>query len=133
MNTATRPDHRRWIRPGLIGLGLGIGLSGVLAYFLIGSRVSSPAPGRLAAAGTLPRSAAGDPDAATKDEQARRAAEGILDALVKKDGAALASSCGLPFLWGRIERHRIIENPAEIERCLSEELLQGVGSAYVRP
>jgi hypothetical protein len=125
MNTATRPERRRWILPGFIGLGLGIGLSGVLAHFFVEPRASSPAPDRLGAAGTLPRSATVDPDAARRDEQARRTAEGVLDALVKKDGAALASHCGSPFLWGRIDRHRMMENPAEIQRCLSEELLQG--------
>jgi len=124
INTATRPERRRWILPGLIGLGLGIGLSGVIAYF-VGSRASSLAPGRLGTAGTLPRSAVGDPDAARRDEQARRAAEGVLDALVEKDGAALASFCGPHFLWGRMDRHRVMENAAEIQRCLSDELLQG--------
>src|SRR5262249_33507930 len=84
--TAKQPERRRWILPGLIGLGLGIGLTGVLAYIFAGSRASPPAPDRLGAAGTLPRSAAIDPDAAKRDEQARRAAERILDALAKKDG-----------------------------------------------
>ena len=96
MNTARRPEHRRWMLPGLIGLGLGISLSGVVAYFVVGLRVASPAPGRHAAAGKLPRSAAVDPDAARRNEQARQAAEDILNALVQKDGAALASHCGLP-------------------------------------
>ena len=125
MNTATRPEHRRWLLPGFIGLGLGIGLSGVVAYFIVGSRASLAAPGRLTAAGKLPKAAADDPDVAKRDEQARRAADGILDALVQKDGAALAAPCGFPFLWCSIDRYRLLEDPAEIQRCLSEELLQG--------
>src|SRR5260221_11672895 len=133
MDTATWPEHRRWILPGFIGLGLGIGLSAVLAYFFVEPRTSSPAPGKLEAAGTLPRSAEVDPDAATRDEQARQAAEGILDALVKKDGAALASRCGPSFLWGRLDRHRIMENPAEIQQLLVRGVAPGVGTAYVRP
>src|SRR5262245_14565686 len=58
-----------------------------------------------------------------RDEEARQAAEGVLDALAQKDGAALAARCGSPFLWGRVDRHHVVENPAEIQRCLSEDLL----------
>src|ERR1044072_2711945 len=101
MNTATRSEHIRWIFPLLIGVGLGIGLSGVLAYVFVSSRAAASAPGTLVAAGRLPKSAArpaADPDAPRKDEQALAAAEGILDALAKKDGAAMAARCGAPFL-----------------------------------
>ena len=124
MNFTTRQDRRCRVFAGFIGLSLGIGLSGLLAYILFGSKASLPSA-RLITAGTLPRSAVGEPDAAKRDEQARRATEGVLDGLFKKDSAALASFCGTPFLWGRFDRHRVIENPAEIQHCLSEELLQG--------
>jgi len=132
MNTTTRPElrhseHRRWILPGLIGVGLGMGLSGVLAYIFVGSRAPAAAPGTLAAAGRLPQSAAksvaDDPDAPRRDEQALAAAEGILDALAKKDGAAMAARCGTPFLWGRVDKYQVVNDPAEIQRCLSEDLL----------
>jgi acetyl esterase/lipase len=127
MNTATRPERRRWILPGLIGLGLGVGLSGLLAYVFVGPRASAFAPGMLGAAGRLPKPAArpavDDPDALRRDEQALAAANGILDALAKQDAAAMAARCGSPFLWGRVDKHRVVENPAEIQRCLSEDLL----------
>jgi len=66
-----------------------------------------------------------DPNAAKKDEQARRAAEGVIDALAKKDAAALASACAPPFLWALLDRQQVIKNPADIQRSLSQELLQG--------
>ena len=124
MNANTRRDFRRSTFAGLIGLGVGVGLSGVLAYVFVGP-AALPAALRLKTAGRLPTAAADDPDAAKRDEQARRTADALIDGLVKKDAVALASLCGRRFLWGRLDRQRVIEDPAEIRRCFSDELLQG--------
>jgi acetyl esterase/lipase len=124
MNTNTRRDFRRSTFAGLIGLGVGVGLCGVLAYIFVGP-AALPAALSLKTAGRLPRAAVDDPDVAKRDEQARRTADALMDGLVKKDAVALASHCGCPFLWGRLDKQRVIENPAEIRRCFSDELLQG--------
>jgi len=121
MSNTPRQGRGRWILAGFLGLGL----SGGLATTFAGPRASPPVPGRIETAGPPPRPAADDPDAARRDEQARRAADAVLDALAKKDGAALASLCGTPFLWDGSSRHRATDDPAEVRRCLSDELLQG--------
>jgi acetyl esterase/lipase len=124
MNASTRGELRRATFAGLIGLAVGVGLSGALAYFFVGPAALPSAPG-LKTAGRLPGAAVDDPDAAKRDEQARRKADAFMDGLVEKDAVALASHCGGPFLWGRLDRHRVIDDPAEIRRCFSEELLLG--------
>ncbi len=124
MDSNTRQDVRRSTFAGLIGLGVGVGLSGVLAYVFVGPAALPPALG-FKTAGQLPRAPVDEPDAAKRDEQARRTADAFLDGLVKKDAVALASVCGHPFLWGRLDRQRVIDNPAELRRCFSDELLQG--------
>lgn len=102
-------------------------MSGVLAYVFVGPRAKTPATGKLGAAGRLPSPAAkpatDDPEAPRRDEEALAAANGILDALAKKDGAAMAARCGTPFLWCRVDKHQVVKDSAEIQRCLSEDLL----------
>ncbi len=124
MDTNARRDFGRLTFAGLIGLGVGVGLSGLLAYVFVGP-AALPAVSSLKMASRLPRAAVDDPDGAKRDEQARRTADAVIDGLVKKDDVALASLCGRPFLWGRLDRQRVIEDPAELRRCFSDELLQG--------
>ena len=127
MSTNTRRDFRRLAFAGLIGLVIGIGLSGVIAYILVGP-AALPAAEGLKTAGRLPPAAVHDPDAAKRDEQARRTADAVIDGLVKKDTVALASLCGSPFLWARLDSQRDNRRPGRNQALLFRRAVAGFGS-----